>query len=380
MIDSYNGIPIYRAALDSEDTGMIVVSLVDAPAIESDFLAFNKQETLQFSIQDEEQRMVLGPVMIPNRLIYRETADGMPYYIKYEANTIHKMAEKYFADRNINNVDTDHSFELVDGVTLVQAFFKNVEKGINPVGFEDLPDDTLFFQYHVNSDEIWNGVKEGTWKGFSLAGTFDVVPVELQKTNKKENKYSNMSKLERIKTMLKNVLMAFERISTDHALLEVDDEFVVGASVWGINEDNERYDLEDGEYKADDQTVYVIKEGKIDEIIIPETIEEPAEEPAVEEVIEEVAAEDAQESEEVAEEEPQADPRDERIANLEAEISRLTERIGELTEENGQLRARVKELEEAPVALSATEEFEQITKVGKTGNEKLDKLVDRFRR
>lgn len=181
MISSYNGIPIYKATLDSEDTGMVVVSLVDAPAVDSEFLAFNKQELMKFSIQDEEQRMVLGVVMVPEKLIYRETADGLPFYIKYEADTIHKMAEKFFETRDVNAVDTDHSFQLVDGVTLVQAFFINREKGIDPKGFEDMPDDTLMFQYHIKNDEIWEGVKNGTWKGFSLAGTFDVVPVELSK-------------------------------------------------------------------------------------------------------------------------------------------------------------------------------------------------------
>ena len=181
MISSYNGIPIYKATIDSDDTGMVVVSLVDSPAVESEFLAFGKQEPLKFSITNEEQRMVLGVVMVPDKLIYRETADGMPYYIKYEAETIHKMAERFFETMNVNNVDTDHSFELVDGVTLVQAFYKDVAKGIDPKGFEELPDDTLFFQYHIKNNEIWEGVRNGTWKGFSLAGTFDVVPVELSK-------------------------------------------------------------------------------------------------------------------------------------------------------------------------------------------------------
>lgn len=182
-----NGIPCYRATVDDEDTGMVVVSLVDAPAIENDFLAFGKtQEPMRFSVQSEEQRMLLGPVMIPEFPIYRESKDGMPYYIVYDAQTIHKMSEKYFAENRINNVDTDHSFELVEGVTLVQAFFKNVEKGINPVGFEDLPDDTLFFQYHILNDEIWNGIKEGTWKGFSLAGYFNVEPVEMRKESEPE--------------------------------------------------------------------------------------------------------------------------------------------------------------------------------------------------
>lgn len=180
-------LPIYRATIDnSDDTGMFVVSLVDEPAVEVDFLAFDKQtEQLEFAIQDEEQRKVLGVVMIPNKLIYRRDSNGFEYLIKYEPDTIHQMVEKFFRDVNPNNVDTDHNFELVEGVVLSQAFFKNTEKGINPAGFEDLPDDTLFFEYHVLNDEIWNGIKEGTWKGFSLAGYFNVEPVEMKKEEPK---------------------------------------------------------------------------------------------------------------------------------------------------------------------------------------------------
>ena len=176
-------LPIYRATIDNtDDTGMFVVSLVDEPAVEVDFLAFDKQaQPLEFAIQDEEQRKVLGVVMIPNKLIYRRDASGFEYLIKYEPDTIHQMVEKFFRDVNPNNVDTDHSFELVDGVVLSQAFFINREKGISPKGFEGLPDDTLMFEYHVLNDEVWAGIKDGTWKGFSLAGYFNVEPVEMKK-------------------------------------------------------------------------------------------------------------------------------------------------------------------------------------------------------
>ena len=99
MIASHNNIPIYEAIIDSEDAGMVVVSLVGEGAIESDFMAFDKmKEPLRFSVENEEQRMVLGAVMIPEKLIYRETVDGFPYYVKYSSATIHKMAEKYFAE------------------------------------------------------------------------------------------------------------------------------------------------------------------------------------------------------------------------------------------------------------------------------------------
>lgn len=183
-----NGIPVYRAVVDdTEDTGMELVSFVADCAVEVDFLTFAKSEPMQFAIQSEEQRKVLGVVMRPDFPIYRETVDGMPYYIIYDAQTIHKMSEKFFARMNVNNVDTDHSFELVDGVVLTQAYFIDRSKGIDPKGFESLPDDTLMFEYHILNDEIWDGIKAGTWKGLSLAGYFAMEPVMLAKQEPETN-------------------------------------------------------------------------------------------------------------------------------------------------------------------------------------------------
>lgn len=198
-------LPIYRATIDDTDnTGMFVVSLVDEPAVDVNFFAFDKQEEqLEFAIQDEEQRMVLGVVMRPNYPMYRRFKD-IECYVEYTPETIHLMAEKFFATMNVNSVDTDHSWELVDGVTLVQAFFKDTEKGIDPKGFEDMPNDTLFFQYHITSDEIWQGVKEGKWHGFSLAGAFNVEPIEAKKEEPKDDVLGDIqSLLEKINNKLR---------------------------------------------------------------------------------------------------------------------------------------------------------------------------------
>lgn len=177
---SINGIPCFKATIDTDDTGMFVCSFVAAPAIEEGFLAFAKQEQIKLSIQSEEERMVLGAVMVPDKPLYRQTDDGAEYYIVYDSNTIHKMVERFFQQSHQNDVDIEHSFKLEEGVYLVQSFFKSTAKGINPVGFESLPDDTLFFQYHVTNDELWAKIKEGEVTGFSLAGMFNIVPMEEQ--------------------------------------------------------------------------------------------------------------------------------------------------------------------------------------------------------
>lgn len=84
-----------------------------------------------------------------------------------------------------------------------------------------------------------------------------------------------MSKLDAIRTLLQKALMAFERISTDKALIEFDgDALEVGMEVHGVDEEGNSFNLEDGEYTADDKTVYVIKEGKVEEIREADGVEE----------------------------------------------------------------------------------------------------------
>lgn len=181
-----------------------------------------------------------------------------------------------------------------------------------------------------------------------------------------------MSKLNAIRTLLQKALMAFERISTDKALIEYDgDELEVGMAVHGVDEEGNAFDLEDGEYTAEDGTIYVVAEGKVAEIREPEKAPETGDDVQPEAETEAIEREPEMAEEEpeapTEEAEPEADPRDERIANLEAEVARLEE-------ENGALRERIAELENKPAAEPATEEFEKVNKVEKTGNRKLDNL------
>ena len=178
-----------------------------------------------------------------------------------------------------------------------------------------------------------------------------------------------MTKLERVRELLKKALLSFERISTDKALIESDDdEIVVGSSVFGIDEEGNRFDLENGEYRADDGTVYVVEDGKVIEIRDPETSETTGDDVQPEDVTEEIENTEVEEEAETPEEE---DPRDERIRNLEAEVARLET-------ENGELRERIAELENKPAAFSAAEDFEHAETTPTTGDAKLDRLVKRF--
>lgn len=256
-------IPFYQAYITNADEGIIRISLVDDPAVESYFVAFEKeQEEYQtFSIENEEERMICGVVMRCNFPIYRRRGD-FEYYQIYNAETIKIMAEKMMFDNTQNNINLFHTEGTdVDGVNLVQLFIKDTEKGINPVGFENIENGSLFAQYKVENDEIWAAIKDGTFKGFSLEGYFTIVEEEIEKNNKEENNKSIMSK---IKEIVSKILTQFGAVETDK-----------GTIVWESSEDLKAGDIvtledgsqpENGDYKTEDGKTITIEDGKVAKI------------------------------------------------------------------------------------------------------------------
>lgn len=367
---NYKGLPIFQATIPDDADGMVICSLVENAAVESNFLAFDEDaKPMTFSIENEEQRMVLGVAMKANYPIYRYHPEFGEFFIVYSPETIQKMVERFFNEHYVNSVDLEHSFELEEGVHLIQAFIKNEKAGISPVGFEDCKDGSLFFQYHIENDEIWNAIKEGTYKGFSIAGTFGLEETfTKQETNNNEEKYNKtMSKLNRIKEVLRSLLIECGEVSTDKGVVIFDgDELEAGMTVHSIDEQGNEVQLEDGEYRTEDKKIIVVKDGKVEEIkddeaeVATEPVEEPTEEQ--ENAENEPESEDEPENEET----PDQDEKD-------ALIEELRAKIAELEAENAELKAK---LEEQPAAPSAEEAFEALENAPKSETE-ADKLRKR---
>jgi hypothetical protein len=169
-------LPYYIAEITDDIEGISAISLVDSPAVESDFLKFSKDKIkLNFKIENEEKRLVTGVVMRCDYPIYRIGVSGYEYYIIFNKETIIKMTEKMLKDNTFNNINLEHNDKrFVEGVNLRELFIKDTDKGINPKGFEDITNGSLFATYHVTNDEIWDEIKNGTFNGFSLEGLFTV--------------------------------------------------------------------------------------------------------------------------------------------------------------------------------------------------------------
>ena len=77
------------------------------------------------------------------------------------------MAIQFFKRDAQNNGNVMHSID-VPGITFYQSFIKDSARGINPEGFEDVPDGSWFVTAHVDNDEVWSLIQKGELRGFSI--------------------------------------------------------------------------------------------------------------------------------------------------------------------------------------------------------------------
>ena len=103
-------LPIKKAIIDVEDSemGLKTVSLVSDPAIQINWIKFNKQSEIKLAIQNEDKRIIFTPVLIPNQLIYRNIA-GEEFNLMFDKETIEQVEQKWVKDNLSSTVDIEHS-------------------------------------------------------------------------------------------------------------------------------------------------------------------------------------------------------------------------------------------------------------------------------
>ena len=350
-------IPTLRATFDPTNPleGMFVVSLVEDPAIGSLFFPFG-EEKINLSILDAPQHKVIGCVLRADYPILRIDGEGKYYNLVFDKETIYELTQHFVKYNNTGNVSVLHNGVPIGGVELTQLFIKDKLKGIDPVGFEEVSDGSLFAEYKILNEEVWKGICNGVYRGFSIEGVFEVKPVPQKfdkvETNQDKNKFNifNMSKL---RDKLAKMLLKFDSISTDKADLFYDHEgeLVVGDEVYTYNEAGDRVPVADGEYLSDN-IVYDIENSKVTEIKrfeSPDPTKEDLEAMPTDPVAPEVTPEAA----------PEEDPKaaDPKVATLESKVTELESKVTELVSKVEELTAKI----ETPVVEPIAEVFSAAT-------------------
>jgi len=164
---------IVELILNEEDdnAGIDAVSLVEKPAIESDWVALKKHE-VQLKTINEDKRLLMGAALIPNKQIYRRNEKtNEEYYIFFSKDTVRKASQLFLKESNQNNATIEHT-KKIDGMSVVESWIKEGKQDkSNLYGFDAEPG-TWFITMKVENDEIWNKVKSKEIKGFSIEGYF----------------------------------------------------------------------------------------------------------------------------------------------------------------------------------------------------------------
>lgn len=174
-MNTYKGFPLYDLELDENSLGMYAISLVDRPAVESDFFAFSREEeSVKCSVIDDGlEHKILACICRADFPILRINEKGEKYYIQFSKNTIQKMSQRFLKEGFQGNINIMHDENAyVDGVELTQLFIKDTEKGISPKGFEEIEEGSLFGIYKIENDKVWEAIQNGLFKGVSLEGIF----------------------------------------------------------------------------------------------------------------------------------------------------------------------------------------------------------------
>lgn len=298
----------YKVGIDSET---YAISMVDSPAIESDFVALKKEDEQRVYFESDVKHMVYGAALIPDKDIYRNNGE-QEFYISFTKESIEKMSQDFMKEYRQHNVTLDHETDASD-ITVVESWLKAdslYDKSV-AIGLDkDLPVGTWIVGMKVNQIDVWDRIKSGELKGFSVESL-----ISLEEFNK-QNENTMIDANENFWTKLKSIL----------------------SEVFNAKKEEVTEEIETVESKLEEQTPNEPISEPLEEPIVEEPTTEPQEE---EKPLEEPQNEPEPIEEKPIEEEAKPNPLEELIKNLNDELKALKE-------SNASLQEKISGLEKQP--------------------------------
>lgn len=311
----------YKVGIDSET---YAISMVESPAIESDFVALSKEEEKRVFLESEERHMVYGAALIPDKDIYRNNGE-QEFYISFTKESIEKMSQDFMKNYRQNEVTLDHD-EMANDITITESWLVEdpYKDKANALGI-NVPKGTWMVGMKVNQIDVWDRVKSGELKGFSVESMISLEDFSKQNTNNMNIETNDMF-WDKLKNILKDT---FSKKVEEPTVDEL------AANSGFTNVEDYQKEVEAVKTELEEQNA---EEPAVEPIVEP-TVEEPkpAEEPKVDEpVVEEPKVEEK--------------PKEDNTKHLEELIGSLKEEINALKEMNSGLNDKVKELSKEPSA------------------------------
>jgi hypothetical protein len=170
---------LYELKIEDDLDEVFAISLVQDPAIEANWVYFNKE--VLFAKVDGERRMLIGPILIPNKKIIRVDGFGEPYEVFFSSETVKQLAQNYLKNKYTDSSTLEHDSKI-KGVYLVESWIKDTKLDKSSAYGLSVPEGSWVGVFKIDDDEIWNNyIKTGKVQGFSIEGIFSHKLVEASK-------------------------------------------------------------------------------------------------------------------------------------------------------------------------------------------------------
>lgn len=201
---------IKKYFVNPEDSAVLAMSVVDEPAVESDFIYLSKQQKVDkfVALESNEKHMIYGCALRPDFPIYRNDGDE-EYYLEFSKDAVEKLARNFMVNGLQQNFTQAHKSD-VEGITITESWIKvDMEKDKSvALGLDaDLPVGTWLIGAYCNNADVWDKVKEGTYHGFSVEAIVDVNELQFEEQTPSETVTETIdSKLDKIWDVVNSML------------------------------------------------------------------------------------------------------------------------------------------------------------------------------
>ena len=157
-----------------ESLAIDAVSLVEFPAIESDwiFLSKDTKNNLSLAKVDEHKRLIIGAALIPNKQIYRRDENGKEFYVFFSEATVKRASELYLMNNNQASATYEHRDKIHDVTTVESWIVEDTKHDKSNIYGLNLPKGSWVLSMKVENTEIWADILAKKVKGFSIEGFY----------------------------------------------------------------------------------------------------------------------------------------------------------------------------------------------------------------
>ena len=266
---------VYQAIFKKgTDKGVYSISVVENPAMESEFIALNKQNQIELAEVDAKEYTLLGVALIPDKHVYRNQG-GKEFYLTFPKETIQDTAHNFIQMGHQGNSSLEHE-TAINGVSIVESWIVKdpLNDTANAYGLnkEDIKVGSWVVKMKCDNKDIYDKALSGEIKGFSIDALLSLELIKTETKMTKEVFLSEMKKLFTFETEGSTEIKFGSAELKDGVMFMFEgEELVKDVTVWVEAEAEEGAEpikeaLPDGEYNLSDGRIMVVADGKVSEL------------------------------------------------------------------------------------------------------------------